>query len=283
MVKTILLNSSNVIENTNNTKYSYRFPNSFQLNKGDKISLAQLTLPYSWFNINSALYSNNTLQIIYNGQTTNIVFPDGSYSVDALNQYIHQTILLSTNNLPYSTTGSGATLTYNYFINFSTNETYYSIDLIINPAILGSSSNPKGATFTGFCPQVNINSNISNIIGFKQASYPTITNRTTDFLTRSIDMKLIPNLSPVNSLIVLCSLAFNNVSGSSTNILYTISSNGTSFGNNIYLNLPQYQYVDTIAGSYQSLEITFVDQNFNRMMLNDYNVLISLIIKSVDE
>ena len=282
MVKTLILNSSNVA-NSDNTRYIYRFPNSLQINQGDKVSLAALTLPYSNYNINNELYNNAKLSIIYNGQTTNITIPDGSYTIETLNEYIHAVIKLTSNNLPYSSTGTGASIAYNYFINFSTNQTYYSIDLIINPAILGSASNPKGAVFTGFCPQVVINSNINQIIGFNKATYPAITNQGTDFIIRSKDMGLIPNISPVNSYIVLCNLAYNPTSGQNTNILYSISPQGATFGSNIYLSLPQYQYVDTIAGTYQTLEINFVDQNFNRVIFNDYNLLITLIIKSKDE
>jgi len=61
MVKTLILNSSNVVNNGDNNKYVYRFPNSFQLNQGDKISLAQITIPYSNFNINKSLYNNADL------------------------------------------------------------------------------------------------------------------------------------------------------------------------------------------------------------------------------
>jgi hypothetical protein len=282
MVKTLILNSSNVA-NQDNSRYIYRFPNSLQINQGDKVSLAALTLPYSNYNINNELYDNARLSIIYNGQTTNILIPNGSYTIETLNEFIHGVIKLTSNNLPYSTTGSGASIAYNYFINFSTNQTYYSVDLIVNPAILGSASNPKGAVFTGFCPQVVINSNINQIIGFNKGSYPTITNQATDFILRSKDMGLIPNISPVNSYIVLCNLAYNPASGQNTNILYSISPQGAIFGSNIYLSLPQYQFVDTIAGTYQTLEINFVDQNFNRVIFNDYNLLITLIIKSKDE
>jgi hypothetical protein len=281
-MKSIILNSSNVA-NQDNSRYIYRFPNSLQINQGDKVSLAALTLPYSNYNINNELYDNARLSIIYNGQTTNILIPNGSYTIETLNEFIHGVIKLTSNNLPYSTTGSGASIAYNYFINFSTNQTYYSVDLIVNPAILGSASNPKGAVFTGFCPQVVINSNINQIIGFNKGSYPTITNQATDFILRSKDMGLIPNISPVNSYIVLCNLAYNPASGQNTNILYSISPQGAIFGSNIYLSLPQYQFVDTIAGTYQTLEINFVDQNFNRVIFNDYNLLITLIIKSKDE
>ena len=282
MVKTLILNSSNVVNNSGNARYEYRFPNSFQLFQGDKISLGALTLPYSNFNLNKTLYNNCDLSIIYNGQTTNITIPDGYYTLESINDYIHAIIRLTTNNLPYSTSGSGSSVAYNYFINFITNLTYYSIDLIINPAILGSGSNPKGAVFTGFTPQVVINSNISNIIGFEKITYSTA-NRNTDFIIRSRDMKLIPNLSPVNSYIMICNLCYNPISGQNSNILYSVSPQGQSFGNNIYLSLPQYQYIDTVPGTYQTLDIQFLDQNFQRIIFNDYNVLITLLIKNKDE
>ena len=283
MVKTLILNSSNVVQNSGNSKYIYRFPNSFQLNQNDKISLAQIMIPYSNYNINKSLYNNADLSIIYNGQTTNITIPTGAYTIETLNEYIHGVIRLTSNNLPYTSTGSGSSISYNYFINFSTNQTYYSIDLVINPAILGSASNPKGVIFTGFCPQVVINSNISEIIGFNKATYPNVSNQATDYIIRSKDMGLIPNISPVNSYIMLCNLAYNNASGQNTNILYSFSSNGTTFGNNIYINLQQYQFVDTIPGCYQTLEITILDQNFRNVEFNDYNVLITLIVKGNEE
>lgn len=278
-MKSIILNSSNVA-NQDNSRYIYKFPNSFELKQGDQLSLGALTIPYSWFNINNELYDNAKLSILYNGQTTDILIPNGSYTPETLNEYIHGVIKLTSNNLPYTTTGSGASISYNYFINFSTNQTYYSVDLIVNPAILGAASNPKGAVFTGFCPQVVINSNINKIIGFNKATYPSISNQATDFIIRSKDMGLIPNISPVNSMILLCNLCFNPISGQNTNILYSISPQGATFGSNIYLSLPQYQWISSIPGTYQTLEIQIVDQNFNRMILNDYNLLITILVKS---
>jgi len=91
---------------------------------------------------------------------------------------------------------------------------------------------------------------LSDIFGFNKDIFPPTNNRTTDFITRSKDMGLIPNISPVNSYIMLCNLAYNPISSQNMNILYSITSNGTQFGSNIYLSLPQYQYVDCAPGSY---------------------------------
>ena len=60
MSNCLVLNSTNVVGNNNNT-YKYNFINGMFQIKDCEISIANISIPYSWFNITSA-YQNNSFQ-----------------------------------------------------------------------------------------------------------------------------------------------------------------------------------------------------------------------------
>ena len=99
-MKSIIINSSHT-SSSSNSVFTYKFPTPIEFKKGDKIGLKSLTVPYSWGNINKQLYQNNTLQLVYNGVTTNLTLDDGWYDVDALNAALANLIIRTDNNLPY--------------------------------------------------------------------------------------------------------------------------------------------------------------------------------------
>ena len=54
-----VLNSNNVVNSQNNV-FTYKFQSgSFTIPEGSVMSINQVTIPYSWYNISSA-YGNNT-------------------------------------------------------------------------------------------------------------------------------------------------------------------------------------------------------------------------------
>ena len=230
MPYTLVLNSSNVI-GSNNSIFKYNFINgSFVVNADSEISISQVVIPYSWFNINKTFYTNATLQYKFpNGSTNNtytVIFPDGYYSVSDLNHYL-QLYMVSQNQYFYSST-AGTNL---YYIQIVTNTTYYSNQIIIYnvPTVLPSgyslpSNVINGFTYTGFncntttagsvgsvssffpnatiTPQVIIPAytgiyGIGSIIGFSGGTYP-ITQQSTSYNVLS---NTIPNATPVNSIV----------------------------------------------------------------------------------
>ena len=55
----LTLNSSNVVNGTTNNTYQYNFRNgSFNVPEGSEMCVSQISVPYSWVNISSALGNN---------------------------------------------------------------------------------------------------------------------------------------------------------------------------------------------------------------------------------
>ena len=306
MPYTLVLNSSNVI-GSNNSIFKYNFINgSFTINEDSEMCISQIVVPYSWFNINRAYYSNATLQYIFpNGSSSDtftVIFPDGYYSVQDLNYFL-QLYMVSQNQYFYNST-TGLNL---YYIQIVTNVTYYSNQIIITniPTTVPSGySLPttiiNGYTYTGFncntttaglfgstssfyptstlTPQVIIPAyigifGIGSILGFLAGTYPPIAQSTPyNILSNSL-----PNATPVNSIVVRSDVV-NNPCAMPSDILdtFSISSN---FGSNITYTPPYEKWVSIQSGTYANFSIAFQDQNFNTLQANDPNVLIALLIR----
>ena len=297
MPYTLVLNSSNVI-GSSNSEYKYNFINgSFVINEDSEMCVSQIVIPYSWFNINNGYYNNATLQYVFGNYTYTVVFPNGFYSTADLNKYL-QLYMVNENQYLYNIS-SGLNM---YFIEIISNVTYYSNQLIMTPipqslptgyvtgsmtingyTYAGFNTNPTTAgvhgyngdfySMTGYTPQIIINSNISSIIGFSQATYPS--TPTTSYY--NILSNILPNATPVNSIIIRSNIISNSCCMPS-DILDTFTINNT-FGSNITY-IPTYKkWVNVKSGTFASLILIFQDQNFNTIEANDNNVLISLLLK----
>jgi hypothetical protein len=136
--------------------------------------------------------------------------------------------------------------------------------------------------------------NIGNLLGFTSGAYPstptTKTFTTPATLTNSFPLPSIggnsltaytppfPAIgSAVNGVIIRCSLVDNAIS-TVNDILNSTPINST-FGSNIIFNPLIDSFVKIKKGTYSSLTITFSDQNFNTLYMNDPNILLSLMIR----
>ena len=120
-----------------------------------------------------------------------------------------------------------------------------------------------------------LNNNLTKLLGFSAGSYPSITQPT----NYSILSNLLPPVgSPVNSIIVRCSLIDNAVA-MPTDILDSFAIN-SAFGSNINYSPNYEKWISIRRGSYSSLTITFVDQDINNITIVDPNVIITLLIKN---
>ena len=277
-MRTLIFNSNNVLPNTNNSVYRFNFPASVKFHRGDKIAIQSITFPYSFQNLNKLYYQNTTIQIIYNNQTTNITLPDGFYLVSDISNYIQQQCLLSTNNLPYQTNSSGQN---SFYFELITNTTYYSTELIIYPAILKSGyTNPKNCVYTGLTPQININSNISKIIGINQDIYP-LNPQNSIYIIQSYQQNNIPNATPVNSIVIQCNI-INNDYDIASKTLYSFSPS-VQYGSNIVISPSAFAFINIIESTQAFLDLIFTDQNYKQMAILDPNICIQVLIKSFDE
>ena len=91
---TLVLNSSNAIQtNGYYNTFQYNFINgAFDVDKDAEITITQITIPYSWFNVNGTYYNNATFQ--YNWMVGSIVttyivtLPNGFYSTPDIKNYL---------------------------------------------------------------------------------------------------------------------------------------------------------------------------------------------------
>jgi hypothetical protein len=278
-MRTLIFNTNNLVSGQYCSRYRYQFiGGGYEIKPGDQICLQSLTIPYSWFNI-LQFYNNMTFQIIYNSVTYNITLPAGFYQLSDINAYIQN--FLVTNNL-YLINATGA---YVYYIELVYNIGEYAVQLNAYPtpgSLPSGWSNPGGMTLTGHSPQMVIQaittSTFGSIIGFSAGTYPASPS-TTEY---SVVSNLIPNFTPVNSVVLNCSVV-NNVVSVSPNAFTSFSPVSTTFGANIVFSPTFPAWLDTIPGKYNSIDIYLTDQSGNQVPAKDSNVCIEILIKSKDE
>ena len=95
-MRVIVMNSSNLVQDGQNNKLIYKFPNSVVF-KNNSIAVSSVSMYYSWFNISQAL-GNNTFTYSWTNGTTvttyQVVIPDGLYEIAQLNSYL-QFVMIS--------------------------------------------------------------------------------------------------------------------------------------------------------------------------------------------
>ena len=276
----LILNSSSLVLNGSlNNTYRYTFPSGSVKFNGSKVAVANVSMYYSWYNI-TATQNNNSFQLIWPiGAGTNtytITLPNGFYDISEINSYLQQFCI--TNGL-YLINGSGQ---YVYYAEFITNSNYYAIQFNAYsiptslPVGYTAPSNWVGYPTTAYTPQLIVPStNFRNIIGFNAATLPS--SQQTSTYSKLSD--ITPQVTPVQSVVMACTLLNNRYSNPST-ILYSFSPAGTAFGSVIQANPNQLSFIDIQDGNYPYFDVQFYDQNFNSLQINDTNLIIQLLIKS---
>jgi hypothetical protein len=267
----------------NNSVYTFAFQTGYTIKEGATLSVSSIIVPYSWFNITS-VYGNNKFTYTWVGAspvTYTVTIPDGFYSTADLNTYL-QSVMITNGNYLLDSNGN-----YVYYIEFLTNQSAYAIQLLtyVVPLTLPTGyTNPGSMVFssgTAYTPYITVPSStttnsFSSLIGFPAGQYPPTATQSTNY---SYNGTLVPNTTPINSVIVKCNLVANN-SKNPSDILDSFTFQNTAFGSNgVYM--PTFpSRVALKAGTYNQLIITFVDQNFNTIYAKDPNTLITLLIEN---
>ena len=290
----LILNSSNVV-GTSNSQFRYNFiKGSFTIPEDSEMCVSQIVIPYSWNNISTSYYSNATIQYIfpYSATTTKtytVVLPDGFYTTSDINNFLQGYMILQNQYLIETSTGNNV-----YYIQLISNPTYYSNQILTfsiptslptgyTAPSLGfnyvSGGTNYGFPTTAYTPQVVIPTfpSIGSILGIPAGTYPP-THQTSNYSIASYQKGLIPNATPVNSIIVMCDKV-NNPCAMPSIILDSFSINA-SFGSNITYTPSYEKWIDILEGTYNALTITLTDQNYNTLNAQDPNVLISLLIRT---
>ena len=276
MGKTIILNTANIVENSNNTKLVYNFPSGGYSFKNDMIALQSVYQYFSIFNITSD-YDNNTFSYVwFDGVEYTITIPDGYYEISDLNSYF-QSIMIA--NTHYMTNSAGQFI---YFLEFVVNTSRYAVQINSYPldADIQTTNGynlPTGATWsvptTSTLSQFKVNtSGFGEVLGYEIGSYPStqVGSTTLSFLSSKA-----PQITPYSSILVSCNLV-NNRAVIPSNILSSYTPLGTSIGS-LFTFEPNYlQFADVEDGQYTQLVLEFRDQLNRSIIIRDPNMLISL-------
>jgi hypothetical protein len=295
--QTIILNRNNVVSNTNNTKYIYTFPQKVNIDT-QEICLATLNMYYSWPNI-QAVYNNHIFTYIWwdhLGQLNsvqNIIIPNGYYSISTLSSYIHSQMLLRGHYLVQNSNQEKV-----YFISMIENPTYYACQITFSSMFQKGSvdageytnENPPSqvnGVWTGWdlpatkeYPKVQFleSSKMRNFLGFHVGTYPV--NGTTISTTFDLLSQNAPNTYPVSSINIQSNFVKSEIS-IPNNILYSFSQGTASYGDLIDVHPQNLIWFRVPDGVYNQLEITFIDQDFNPMIILDSQINMMILLRDV--
>ena len=283
MVKLLVINSTNYVANSTNV-FSYTLPQSVKLTNKTKIAVSSLSVYNSTFNTTAAR-GNNTITFTFPSATPitkTYTIPDSYMSASDLNYFLQSKMY--SDNL-YATTNSGTNVVYFYEI--IQNSVQYAIQLnayylptSANATTLGYSQ-PSGATWSwpaaNACPQLQFNTSFGALLGFAAQTFPSTAAST----NQSKVSEITPNISPVDSYILTCNM-INSKYSIPSNYFFSIPLSG-SLGSLITYNSSSLVYNDVAPNVYSNIVISFFDQLFNRLQMNDKEIVLTIAIDDSQE
>jgi hypothetical protein len=258
----IMLNR-NANSKTAANEMKLQFAQKFVASGNTKVTLIQMFLYYSWFNVTTA-FANNALSYKWiDGVEYPIAFTDGNYSISAMSDYM-QFIMKQNGHYLVDENGSNV-----YYISFVENSTYYKTTLTVDvvPSSLPTGwSNPAGVNLTlgNKTPLFVVpNESTGFLIGFSVGTYPSVP-QTTQY---QVNGSLAPQINPVTSVNVTCSMV-NSTYNTESRILYSFAPQ-VSFGEQIVIEPHFPIWIDAIAGPHYSIALEFYDQDNNPLAIRD--------------
>jgi hypothetical protein len=313
----LVLNQSNLVQDGQNNKLVYRFPNSVNLTN-KYIAVSSVSMYYSWFNITSA-FGNNTFTYTWTSgagpaTTYTVTIPDGLYEIVEINSYLQFQMI---SNGTYWTDN-----TSNYYpVQLLVNPTRYSVQLntfLIPTAaqaaaaglFIGSTAIGAPTFPTTVCnPIVTFPAAFASIVGYSAGfasnansnntyAPPVPSNKSQNYVTKitnggnsasaslpigtlSYLSDLSPNVQPNNS--ILFSLSnINNPYSQPSSIIYSIAPS-VLVGEIIQDRPPNFMWNKLIDGTYNQLQLNILGTNLQPLIINDPNMTILLSIRDKDE
>lgn len=307
----LVLNQNNIVQDGQNNKLIYRFPNTINL-KDKYIAVSSISMFYSWFNIASR-YSNNFFTYTWYAGTnpaiaTPTVFtiniPDGLYEISELNNFIQYTCIQNNTYYTNSTNGN-----YVYPFEIVVNPNRYSIQLntfFIPTTLPAGFSLPAGVVLpitNGYNTQVSFPSAFNSIVGYRSdfqsalnaspspagpfTFVPGMASPGNNYAsinsigTISYLSNVSPQVQPNNN--VLLSLSnINNPYSQPSSIIYSFNPN-VKVGEQISERPPNFMWNKMIDGFYNEIRLTFLGTDLTPLTINDPNMTILLTIKDKEE
>lgn len=274
----LIINSNGLVSGSNNSKYKFTFPAGSVQFKNTRVAVTKVAMYYSNFNITST-YGNNTYQLIFPVfGTLTVTMPDGFYSAANMNSYLQSQMI---SNGLYLINASGQNV---YYAEIIDNSVYYSIQLNLYPVPTAlpagwtAPANWPGYPVSAQTPQFVILANaFRQVIGFTAGTYPS----TPQASTYSAQSSFTPQVSPVQSFILTCTLVKNKFNIPNT-ALYSFTPAGVQFGSLIDTNPAEYAFVEVQDGNYTEFDVQIVDQSYGQIAFQDSNIVIELLIEEPD-
>ncbi len=285
MPKVIIMNSTNYVAGSNN-KFVYNLPNETKFIKGQKIGMASVAIYNSTFNITPEL-KNNTYQIKWPGLTPgsivtyDIVIPNSYMDGPEINFYLQSQFV---ERKLYMTSDNGTNNIY--FAELLNNNTRYKFQINTFPIPTASQATnlgyamPVGATTwalptTSVSPQLIICPGLGTLLGFT-TSQLTFPDSPTYTVSKQYLSDVAPKLSPIASYIFSLNL-INSRYSRPNNIFCTIPLE-KGFGQMCTLPTANIVYCDISEGNYSDITLEIFDQAYNKVFLNDTDVVFTLVV-----
>lgn len=294
-MRTLVLNQTNLVNDGQNNKLVYSFPNSVQF-KDAYIAVSSISMYYSWFNITAA-FNNNTFSYIWTNatgsQTFNITIPDGLYEVATLNQYL-QYVFIQNGHYLINTAGQNV-----YYAEFLINPSRYAVQIntfLFPTALPAGYTAPAGLTFPAatFNPSIIIGTTLGALLGFtggittNSNTGNTYTPPTSNYISKNATTGTLsyistsaPNIQP-NSSVLFSASSVDNPYATPTSIIYSLTP-AVAVGEVISEKPPQFMWNRLIDGTYNQIRITILGSNLAPILINDPSITIILVIAQSDE
>jgi hypothetical protein len=273
----IILNTTNY---TGGNTYKLRFPSATEF-KDAKLSLYSFSMYNSTYNISQQLNNNKMYFKWFDGTNYTFTVPDGYYSVNDLNTFLHYQFII--NNL-YAVNSSGSS--YIYFIQFQTNAVQYKceIDTYYVPSATNAQSlgykPPSGATWSfpanntlvqlTICPGLQSYFGLSNQATFPASLSDTVKNY--QFLSNTT-----PIVSPVFSYILTTNIVQSNFNQVAS--VFAQFPINVQFGQLINITSVQDSRIDIRDGIYSGMIVQLWTQDFNPLVFQDPELTLFLIVE----
>ena len=278
-MKTIILNSLNIVPNSNNTRLRYKFlGGGIKLEEDHEFCLTALNIFYSWFNFNQQLYNNTVFSYTWiDGSVNTVTIQNSNLNITDLNAFFRSVMVSNTH---YMETAGGDQV---FFLEIQLNTSLYAVQ--VNALTVPTTAQattlgytlPSGATWSlpvsAVTPQFTVPStnNFGLVIGFAPGTYPSSPSATN--FSKTSDFS--PQVSPVNSILVTLNIVNNDVANPDT-LLYTFTFGGYGFGEVIAVQPPEFSWIQAKTGYYTELEVEFRDQNLNQIAIQDPQMTVIL-------
>lgn len=223
---TIVLTTANS-KTTEPNRYSYKLTNAMHLDN-HYVCLSNLSMYYTWKNVRES-YNNNKLTYKIKDKQVDIVFPDGSYSIKDINNYLHLK-MIANNDAPRD----------DYPISIYANPTFNRVSIVIKSDC-----------------ELLLEDGMAHILGFSNL---TVTN------TSHGD--LVPMVERVETVLVHCNLAQNTFTQDSSLIFSFVpdSSFGTQLHQKP--NFPLWRKTRKNS-EISEIDVWFTDQLYRPLEIED--------------